>query len=145
MKISGLSPARGSRKTAYRKGRGIGSGWGKTAGAGSKGQRARKGAKGPAFEGGQMPLAQRFPKRGFFNPFGTDYEVVNLRDLAGFTASAAVDPAALHAQGLVGKNARVKILGDGDAPKGLTVKAHKFSKSAAEKLAAAGGKTEVLA
>lgn len=145
MRISELAPSRGARKEGYRKGRGIGSGWGKTAGKGSKGQSARKGAKGPAFEGGQMPITQRFPKRGFHNPFGVDYDVVNLKDLARFEANAAVDPAALHALGLVKKNSRVKVLGTGDAPKGLTVKAHKFSKSAAEKLAAAGGKTEVLA
>lgn len=145
MKISDLAPSRGARKTAYRKGRGIGSGWGKTAGFGSKGQSARKGAKGPAFEGGQMPITQRFPKRGFHNPFGTDYEVVNLKDLTKLSADAPVDPAALSAKGLVRKNARVKILGDGEAPKGLVVKAHKFSKSAVEKLTAAGGKAEVLA
>lgn len=145
MRISELAPAAGARKEGYRKGRGIGSGWGKTAGYGSKGQSARKGAKGPAFEGGQMPITQRFPKRGFHNPFGTDYAVVNLGDLSRFEGKSPVDPAALFEQGLVKRGARVKILGNGDAPKGLVVKAHKFSKSAADKLAAAGGKAEVLA
>jgi len=144
MKISGLAPAQGARKEGYRKGRGIGSGWGKTAGAGSKGQSARKGAKGPAFEGGQMPISQRFPKRGFHNPFGTDYEVVNLKDLAKLESGAPVDPVVLREKGLVRKRGKVKILGNGEAPKGLVVKAHKFSKSAIEKLTAAGGKAEVL-
>ncbi len=145
MNIGGLAPARGARRSPFRKGRGIGSGWGKTAGYGSKGQRARKGTKGPDFEGGQMPLAQRFPKRGFHNPFRVEYAAVNLKDLAGFAAGSVVDPAALAAKGLARRASRVKVLGDGEAPKGLTIKAHKFSKSAAAKLAAAGSKTEVLA
>ena len=145
MKISDLTPSQGARKVPHRKGRGIGSGWGKTAGFGSKGQSARKGTKGPGFEGGQMPITQRFPKRGFFNPFGTDYEVVNLKALGVFAAGTPVDPALLSEKGLVRKNARVKVLGDGEAPKGLVVKAHKFSKSAVDKLTAAGGKAEVLA
>jgi large subunit ribosomal protein L15 len=145
MNISGLAPARGARKVSYRKGRGIGSGWGKTAGFGSKGQKARKGTKGTSFEGGQMPLAQKMPKRGFHNPFRQTYAVVNLKDLGRFSGSAVVDPQALHAQGLVRKGIRVKVLGTGEAPKGLTVRAHKFSQSAAEKLTAAGGKIEVLA
>jgi large subunit ribosomal protein L15 len=145
MNIGKLAPAKGARKLPYRKGRGIGSGWGKTAGYGAKGQKARKGSKGTAFEGGQMPLAQRFPKRGFHNPFRVAYAPVNLKDLATFAAGTVVDPAALYAQGLAHKPALIKILGDGAAPKGVTVKAHKFSKTAAEKLTAAGSKTEVLA
>ncbi len=144
MKISALAPSRGARKVSFRKGRGIGSGWGKTAGSGSKGQKARKGTKGTSFEGGQMPLAQKMPKRGFHNPFREAYAVVNLKDLGRFAGTALVDPEALSAQGLVRRHARVKILGTGEAPKNLTVKAHKFSHSAAEKLTAAGGKIEVL-
>jgi large subunit ribosomal protein L15 len=144
MKLNQLSPAKGARKAKQRVGRGIGSGWGKTAGYGSKGQSARSGAKGNGFEGGQMPLIQKMPKRGFHNPFKKVYEVVNLEALSRFETGATVDPAALHALGMVRKNACVKILGVGDAPKNLVVKAHKFSKSAAEKLTAAGGKTEVL-
>ena len=145
MKIDQLSPSRGARKVGYRKGLGIGSGWGKTAGRGSKGAGSRSGANiSPGFEGGQMPLAQRMPKRGFNNyRFRMEYDVVNLRDLA--EVGTAVDPKVLYEAGLVGKNARVKVLGMGDAPKGLQVKAHKFSKSAVEKLTAAGGKIEVLA
>ncbi len=146
MKIAELVPASGARREGHRRGRGIGSGWGKTAGRGSNGQKARSGgAKGPGFEGGQMPLAQKMPKRGFFNPFRTQYEVVNLQDLARFQAGATVDPEALTQAGLVRKNRPVKILGQGEAPRGLHVKAQKFSKSAAEKLTAAGGKAEVQA
>lgn len=146
MDIGTLSPAKGARKEGHRRGRGIGSGWGKTAGRGSKGQKARSGGtKGTDFEGGQMPLAQRMPKRGFHNPFRQAYAVVNLKDLSAFAAGATVDPAALCQKGLVRKSLKVKILGDGAAPQGLVVKAHKFSKSAIEKLTAAGGKTEVLA
>lgn len=145
MKLTDLAPAGGARKVGYRKGLGIGSGWGKTAGRGAKGQRARSGgAKPPGFEGGQMPLAQRMPKRGFHNPFRIEYAVINLKDLAKLK-SATVDPAALHQLGLVKKDVRVKVLGDGEAPKGMLVKAHKFSKRAVEKLTAAGGKIEVLA
>jgi len=144
MKLNQLAPAKGARKSKHRVGRGVGSGWGKTAGYGSKGQKARSGSKGAGFEGGQMPLSQKMPKRGFHNPFKTVYEVVNLKDLGRFQAGSTVDPVQLHAQGLVRKNANVKVLGVGDAPKSMTVKAHKFSKSALEKLAAAGGKAEVL-
>jgi large subunit ribosomal protein L15 len=145
MKIDQLSPARGSRKVGYRKGLGLGSGWGKTAGRGSKGAGSRSGATiSPGFEGGQMPLAQRMPKRGFNNyRFRVEYDVVNLRDLA--KAGTDVNPESLYRAGLVGKKARIKVLGTGEAPKGLQVKAHKFSKSAVEKLTAAGGKIEVLA
>lgn len=145
MKIDQLTPARGSRKVGYRKGLGIGSGWGKTAGRGSKGQGSRSGANiSPGFEGGQMPLSQRMPKRGFNNyRFRIEYEVVNLRDLA--KVGKAADPAAMYQAGLVGKKARIKVLGTGEAPQGVEVKAHKFSKSAVAKLTAAGSKIEVLA
>lgn len=145
MKISNLAPARGARRARTRVGRGLGSGLGKTSGKGSNGQKARSGGtKGVGFEGGQMPLTQKLPKRGFFNMFKKTYDVVNLKSLAGFAAGAPVDPAALAARGLVRKQARVKILSQGDAPQGLTVRAHKFSKQATEKLAAAGGKAEVI-
>jgi large subunit ribosomal protein L15 len=145
MKIDQLSPARGARKVGYRKGLGIGSGWGKTAGRGSKGQKARSGGgTAPGFEGGQMQLAQKMPKRGFNNyRFRTEYAVINLKDLAKF--GAAVDPEILYKAGMIRKDSLVKILGVGDAPKGLQIKAHKFSKSAVDKLTAAGGKIEVLA
>lgn len=145
MKIFNLAPARGARRTRTRVGRGLGSGLGKTSGKGSNGQKARSGGtKGVGFEGGQMPLTQKLPKRGFFNRFKKTYDVVNLNSLDGFAAGTPVDPAALAARGLVRKQARVKILGDGDAPQGLTVRAHKFSRQATEKLAAAGGKAEVI-
>jgi large subunit ribosomal protein L15 len=146
MQLSDLRPASGARRTRKRVGRGIGSGLGKTSGRGYNGQGARSGGgKAVGFEGGQMPLSQKLPKRGFHNKFKTVYAVVNLGDLAGFEAGSVVDPQALASRGLVGKNTPVKILGDGEAPKQLSVKAHKFSKSAAEKLVAAGGKIEVLA
>ena len=145
MRIHELAPARGARKKSVRIGRGIGSGLGKTSGKGSNGQKSRSGGtKAPGFEGGQMPLAQKMPKRGFFNPFREVFEVVNLKDLGRFEAGAAVDPDALKAKGLVRDVKRVKVLGTGEAPAKLTVKAHRFSKSAVEKIAAAGGKAEVL-
>jgi len=145
MKINSLAPARGARKQGKRVGRGIGSGLGKTAGKGSNGQKARSGGtKGIGFEGGQMPITQKMPKRGFNNIFRTEYEIVNLKDLVRFESGSQVDPAALAAKGLVRKHARVKILGVGEAPRQLNVRAHKFSKSATEKLVAAGGKAEVL-
>ncbi len=144
MKIGELAPAKGARKSKHRVGRGLGSGWGKTSSYGQDGQKARSGrGKGPGFEGGQMPLTQRMPKRGFHNVFKISYEVLNLKDLAAFEG-AEVDPKVLHAKGLVKKNKKVKILGVGEAPKGMIIRAHKFSKSAAEKLTAAGGKVEVL-
>lgn len=146
MQLSDLKPAAGARRTRKRVGRGIGSGMGKTSARGYNGQNARSGGgKAVGFEGGQMQLSQKLPKRGFHNKFKTVYDVVNLCDLAGFEAGSTVDPQALASRGLVGKDARIKILGEGEAPKQLSVKAHKFSKSAAEKLTAAGGKIEVLA
>lgn len=145
MKLSDLTPAPGARRASTRVGRGLGSGLGKTSGKGSNGQKARSGGtKAIGFEGGQMPLTQKLPKRGFFNVFKKTYDVVNLNSLVGFVAGTPVDPAALAARGLVRKRARVKILGEGDAPQGLIVRAHKFSKQATEKLAAAGGKAEVI-
>ncbi|MCD4813970.1 50S ribosomal protein L15 [bacterium] len=145
MKINSLAPAQGARRKKKRIGRGLGSGWGKTSGKGSNGQKARSGGtKGIGFEGGQMPITQKMPKRGFTNIFRTEYEIVNLKDLAKFDAGVQVDPASLVAKGMIKKKVKVKILGVGEAPKQMTIKAHKFSKSASDKLTAAGGKAEVL-
>jgi large subunit ribosomal protein L15 len=145
MKINNLAPARGARRNGKRVGRGIGSGLGKTSGKGSNGQKARSGGtKAVGFEGGQMPITQKMPKRGFNNIFRTRYEIVNLKDLARFESGSQVDPKALEEKGLVRKNAKIKILGNGDVSKQLKVRAHKFSGSATKKLIAAGGQAEVL-
>lgn len=146
MKLHELKPAEGSRKDVKRKGRGIGSGNGKTAGKGHKGQNARSGGGvRPGFEGGQNPLYRRLPKRGFNNPFRKEYAIVNIEELNGFAAGTEVTPELLMEQGIV-KNplAGIKILGNGEIQVGLTVKANKFSQSAVEKIQAAGGKTEVI-
>jgi large subunit ribosomal protein L15 len=144
--LSSLKPPRGSRQRKVRVGRGIGSKLGKTAGAGNKGQKSRTGySRRPGFEGGQMPLHRRIPKRGFRNPFGTDYATVNVESLNRFSAGETVTPAELIARGLVRvSHAPVKVLGDGELKVALTVHAHKFSKSAQEKIARAGGKAETL-
>lgn len=146
MDLSNLKPALGSTKTRKRIGRGAGSGLGKTAGKGHKGQKARSGGSIKAgFEGGQMPLQRRLPKRGFTSLDKKVYALVNLRDLELFEAGSVIDVDALVVAGLVNKVLDgVKILGDGALTKALTVKAHKFSKSAQEKIEAAGGKVEVL-
>jgi large subunit ribosomal protein L15 len=146
MDLSNLKPAIGSTKSRKRLGRGPGSGNGKTAGKGHKGQNARSGGGVKAgFEGGQMPLHRRLPKRGFASLEKKVFALVNLRDLELFEAGTVVDVEALSKAGLVNKvGDGVKILGDGDLTKALTVKAHKFSKSAAAKIEAAGGKTEVI-
>jgi len=146
MDLSNLKPAIGSTKNRKRIGRGPGSGTGKTAGKGHKGQNARSGGGvKPGFEGGQMPLQRRLPKRGFAPMSKKVYALVNLRDLELFEAGSVVDTAALGQAGLINKVLDgVKILGDGDLTKALTVKAHKFSKSAQEKIEAAGGKVEVV-
>jgi large subunit ribosomal protein L15 len=144
MRLEELKPSQGSRKKKKRVGRGPGSGSGKTAGKGHKGQKARSGGvKGPGFEGGQMPLQRRLPKRGFTNIFRKEYAVVNLRDLAAM--SGTITPETMREQGLV-KNPKdgIKILGVGDLKSGITVRAHKFSKSAMDKIQAAGGKAEVI-
>ena len=140
MKLHELTPAAGATKPAYRKGRGAGSGNGKTAGRGHKGQWARSG-----FEGGQMPLARRLPKRGFHNIFGTTYAPVNVSALEKFEDGAEVTAEILCNAGIV-KNALdgIKILGNGALTKKLTVKAAAFSASAKEKIEAAGGKAEVI-
>ena len=146
MKLHELSPAPGSNQESYRKGRGAGSGNGKTAGKGHKGQKARSGGGvRPGFEGGQMPLARRLPKRGFNNIFATKYAEVNLSDLEKFEDGAVVDAEALVAAGVLNKTLDgVKILGNGALSKKLTVKAAKFSASAKEKIEQAGGKAEVI-
>ncbi|MFV9511641.1 50S ribosomal protein L15 [Tepidibacillus sp. LV47] len=146
MKLHELKPAEGARHTRKRVGRGIGSGNGKTAGRGTKGQNARSGGGvRPGFEGGQNPLYRRLPKRGFRNPMRKEYVVVNLDALNRFEAGTTVTPELLKEKGLVKQiKDGVKILGNGELNVQLTVKAHKFSQSAIEKIAAAGGKTEVI-
>ena len=147
MKLHKLSPAEGSKKEARRIGRGHGSGWGKTAGKGHKGQKARAGhGMRPGFEGGQMPLQRRIPKRGFNNIFAKDIVAVNVGTLdKKFNDGDTVDTEALVKAGIV-KNSfdGVKILSNGTLKKSLTVKATAFSKSAKEKIEAAGGKAEVI-
>ena len=144
MKLNELSPAAGSAKAAYRKGRGPGSGNGKTAGKGHKGQNARSGGGvRPGFEGGQLPLYRKLPKRGFTNRFAVNYAVVNVEALNAFENGAVVDAAALKAAKIVRKELDgIKILGNGEITKALTVKATVFSATAKEKIEAAGGKTE---
>ena len=145
MKLHELNAPKGARKAATRKGRGAGSGNGKTAGYGHKGQKARSGVKKAGFEGGQMPLQRRLPKRGFNNIFGTTYAPVNVSALEKFEDGAEVTAESLREAGIV-KNALdgVKILGNGTLTKKLTVKAAAFSASAKEKIEAAGGKAEVI-
>ena len=148
MKLNDLRPAEGSNKSRKRVGRGPSSGHGKTSGKGHKGQHARSGAgKRPGFEGGQMPLYRRIPKRGF-TPYGgkTEYAVVNLKSLASFDAGSVVDPDGLVKAGLVknGQRGLVKILGTGDIEHALTVKAHAVSAGARQKIEAKGGRIEVL-
>ena len=144
MMLHELKPAAGSNKPAKRKGRGAASGNGKTAGYGHKGQKARSGAKKAGFEGGQMPLQRRLPKRGFNNIFATVYTTVKVSDLNRFEDGAVVDTAALLKAGLIKKvNDGVKALGNGDLTKKLTVEAAAFTASAKEKIEKAGGKAEV--
>jgi large subunit ribosomal protein L15 len=146
MDLSNLKPAAGSTKNRKRIGRGPGSGTGKTAAKGHKGQKARSGGSvKPGFEGGQMPLQRRLPKRGFTSLNKKVYSLVNLHDLDVFEAGSVVDLEALGMAGLIGNvKDGVKILADGDLSKALTIQAHKFSKAAVEKISAAGGKAEVL-
>jgi large subunit ribosomal protein L15 len=144
--LSNLKPPRGSRHRKVRVGRGIGSKLGKTAGKGNKGQKSRKGySRRAGFEGGQMPLRRRIPKRGFHNPTRVEYAVVNVESLNIFPAGTMVTRELLLASGLIRQvQFDIKVLGDGELSTALTVQAHKFSKSASEKIAAAGGKVEVL-
>ncbi len=146
MKLHELTPAEGSVKDKKRKGRGAGSGNGKTAGKGHKGQKARSGGGvRPGFEGGQMPLQRRVPKRGFNNIFGVKYAIVNIDSLNCFENDAVVDAQALKAAGIIGKTLDgVKVLGNGTLTKKLTVKAAAFSASAKESIEKAGGKAEVI-
>src|SRR6056297_1174886 len=145
MRLHELSPADGARKNRKRKGRGVGSGLGKTAGRGTKGHNSRSGGGvRPGFEGGQMPLHRRLPKRGFKNIFKTPVEVVNVRDLNRFESGSVVDQPVLAAAGLVSSKAKqVKVLGQGDLNVALTLHIGSASKSAREKIEAAGGKVEV--
>ena len=147
MDLSNLQPPRGAKRPKKRVGRGPGSGHGKTAGRGHKGQKSRSGFKRKrGFEGGQMPLHRRVPKRGFHNPFRVEYAVVNVDSLAKrFDAGTEVTPDVLRAHGLVrGRGILVKVLARGEISKALTVRAHKFSGQAADKIAAAGGRAEVV-
>ena len=146
MKLHELSPAEGAVKAGFRKGRGPGSGNGKTAGKGHKGQNARSGGGvRVGFEGGQLPLYRKLPKRGFTNHFGKTYAVVNVEALNGFDNGTVVDTEALVNAGIVKDVCDgIKILGRGEITKNLTVKATIFSASAKEKIEAAGGKTEVI-
>ena len=146
MKLHELSPAEGSKFESKRVGRGHGSGWGKTAGKGHKGQNARSGGGvKPGFEGGQTRMSMRIPKRGFNNIFRTEYAVVNVSDLEMFSDGVVVDAELLKASGLV-KNMKdgIKILGNGELTKKITVEAKIFSATAKEKIEAAGGKIEVI-
>ncbi len=146
MKLHELKPAAGSRKSPKRVGRGPGSGTGKTAGRGHKGQKSRSGfSRMRGFEGGQMPLHRRLPKRGFTNIFRTEFRTVNVDKLNGFEVGSVIDPAALLGAGLLRKGTnQVKILGNGELTVSLTVRAHRFTGTAARKIEAAGGKAEVI-
>jgi len=146
VELHNLPKVPGSTRKPKRKGQGLGSGNGKTAGRGTKGQKARAGGgKGPGFEGGQMRLTMRLPKHGFHNNFAVVYDLVNVDDLSIFDAGTEVGPEELKTAGMLRKNAtRLKVLGEGEIRKALTVKADAFSKSAKEKIEAAGGKAEVI-
>lgn len=146
MRLDTLRPAPGSNKKHKRVGRGDGSGHGKTSGRGHKGQGARSGGNiQPGFEGGQMPLQRRLPKRGFHNPFRIEMAVVNVAQLDALPAGSEATPETLASQGLInGKKKQVKILGEGSLSKALTVRAHGFSAKAKEKIEAVGGKAELI-
>ena len=146
MKLHEISPAAGSTTAPKRLGRGVGSGLGKTSGKGHKGSKARSGGgKAQGFEGGQMKLVRRIPKRGFTNIYAKEYAIINLADLEAFENGAVVDATTLKNAGIV-KNAKdgIKVLGNGELSKQLTVKAAKFSATAAQKIEANGGKAEVI-
>ncbi|MBT8340754.1 MAG: 50S ribosomal protein L15 [Desulfatitalea sp.] len=146
MKLHELKPAAGATKDRKRKGRGVASGWGKTAGRGNKGQKQRSGGGiRPGWEGGQMPLHRRLPKRGFTNIFRKQFAVVNVKDLERFEAGSTVDPEALTDTGLVnGRHDGIKLLGQGEIGVALTIKLNAVSRSAKEKVEAAGGSVEVI-
>ena len=146
MDLSNLKPPKGAKHAKKRVGRGQGSGNGKTAGRGHKGAKSRSGYKFKrGFEGGQMPLHRRVPKRGFHNPFRVEYEVINIDTLAErFDADTVITPELLCERGLVAGGSRLKVLARGEVTKKFTVRAHKFSGKAAEKIAAAGGRAEAI-
>lgn len=145
MMLHELKPAEGASKAAKHKGRGAGSGNGKTAGYGHKGQKARSGVKKAGFEGGQMPLQRRLPKRGFNNIFATVYATVKVSDLEKFEADSVVDVNALLEKGIIKKSLDgVKVLGNGELSKPLIVKLNAYTASAKEKIEKAGGKAEVI-
>jgi large subunit ribosomal protein L15 len=146
MKLEDLAPACGAKKTRKRVGRGSGSGLGKTAGKGHKGQKARSGGGTPPwFEGGQMPMQRRLPKRGFTNIFKTTCSIVNVRDLERFEASSEIGPEQLMQAGLVKKlRFGIKLLAEGEISKALTVRVHEASASAKSKVEAAGGRVELI-
>jgi large subunit ribosomal protein L15 len=144
MKLHELIPPKGSRKKRQRLGRGGGSGSGKTAGRGTKGQNSRSGRGVPlGFEGGQMPLQRRIPKRGFTNIFKKQYEIINIKDLSHFKSGEIIDRTALFKAGFVKKDKAVKILGAGDISYPLNIKVNKVSQTAREKIESAGGKVEI--
>jgi len=145
--LSNLRPPKGSRHRKVRVGRGIGSKLGKTSGAGNKGQKSRTGySRRRGFEGGQMPLHRRIPKRGFHNPFGRDLAIVNVASLNAFGKGEVVTAELLLERGILSsRRGGVKVLGDGELKVALTVQAQAFSKSAEQKIAAAGGKAEIVA
>jgi large subunit ribosomal protein L15 len=144
--LESLRPPRGSRHRKVRVGRGIGSKLGKTSGAGNKGQKSRRGySRRRGFEGGQMPLHRRIPKRGFNNPFASSFAVINLEELNVFPAGETVTPELLRAHGFVRTQQQVKVLGDGELKTKLAIHAHAFSASAKDKITKAGGSFEVLA
>ena len=147
MKLHELSPSEGSKKKAFRVGRGHGSGNGKTSGKGQKGQKARSGGGvRPGFEGGQMPIYRRLPKRGFTNIFAKKYTSINVEDLNKFDNGTEITAEVLKENGVIKKiNDGIVVLGRGDLNKKVTIKAKRFSKSAEEKISAAGGKAEVIA
>jgi large subunit ribosomal protein L15 len=146
MKLNELSPADGSKKSRQRVGRGVGSGWGKTAGRGSKGQGARSGGGvRPGYEGGQMPIHRRLPKRGFTNIFKKNFAIINIRDLARFDSGSSVDEVELVKSGLIkGSYDGIKLLGQGEIDFPLQIKVNAVSESARKKISSAGGTVEVV-
>ena len=145
MKLSELRAVPGSRKNRKRVGRGPGSGTGKTSGRGQKGQKSRSGGNPhPWFEGGQMPLYRRLPKRGFINIFRKEYEIVNIAQIAGFAMKSPITPEVMKEKGMIRKVDSVKVLGNGELSEAVTVHAQKFSKSAIDKIEKSGGKAVTI-
>ena len=145
MKLSELRAVPGSRKNRKRIGRGVGSGTGKTSGRGQKGQKSRSGGSPhPWFEGGQMPLYRRLPKRGFTNIFRKEYEIVNIAQLAGFAMKSPITPEAMKEKGMIRRVDSVKVLGNGELSEAVTVHAQKFSQSAIDKIEKSGGKAVTI-